>query len=98
MCNYLVQNILFLIVPFLWWYFDMRKEPGIFNTTAYNYKEFWQTYKFRDFLKTTFASESNKAGWSSLFLLIVIDAFYFVEKIPIFSWLLNWIGIQTCGF
>lgn len=98
MCHYLVQNIIFLLIPFLWWYFDMRNEPGFLNTKSYNYAEFWQTYKFKDFIKTTIASESNKAGWTGIFLLILIDIFYIIDQIPIFSWLLNWAGIQTCGF
>lgn len=83
MCHYLVQNIIFLLIPFLWWYFMLRKDPKP-----------WEYDK----TQSVIINFADGQGWLALFAFLIIEILFTIDKTPIFSSLLNWIGIQTCGF
>ena len=89
MCNYIIQNVIFLALIFLYIYFvlDFR-----FRKTDFNYKRYVRKRKKQSAL--SWLADLN--GWQAAIFSLIFTIFYFFLKRGVLTDVLSVFGIKIC--
>ncbi|GAB0157200.1 hypothetical protein CHRYSEOSP005_24710 [Chryseobacterium sp. Alg-005] len=89
MCNYIIQNLIFLFLVFLYIYFILNFK---FRKTDFNYKDYIKKRKRQSSL--SWLLDIN--GWQAAIFSIIFTIVYFFLKRGVLTDILSIFGITIC--
>lgn len=89
MCNYIIQNIIFLFLIFLYMFFILDFK---FRKSDFNFKKFYNKRR----KQSTWSWFTDVNGWQAAIFSIIFTIIYFFLKRGVLTDILNIFNIDLC--